>query len=153
MLAFVVFKILLPKIEGQGYNLSVYQKKEYLFDTNSEFFLYKILLELYGEKYHIFPQVNYSHLVEPKKSTWQEERKYRSSIDRKSADFVFCDKEKIIPRLVVELDGSVHSFKNKQTRDEFINELSKVVGLSILHLKTNNLDKEFIKKEIDQKLN
>src|SRR3989338_3108718 len=73
-------------------DLSPYQKKKYLFDTTSEFNLYKILLELYGDRYHIFPQINYSHVVDVKKIDWPEERRYRSRIDRKSADFVLCDK-------------------------------------------------------------
>lgn len=133
-------------------DLSVYIKKSYLFDTNSEFNLYKVLLELFGDKYYIFPQVNYSHLIEPRKSTFQEERKNRNRIDRKSADFVLCDKERIVPQLIIELDGSVHNFKSKQTRDEFIDELTKIVDLPILHIKTNNVDREFIKSEINKKL-
>lgn len=107
---------------------------------------------MFGEKYFIFPQVNYSHLIQPRKTTWEEERKYRSRIDRKSADFVICDKEKIVPLLIIELDGSVHNFKSKQARDEFIDELTKIVDLPIIHIKTNNVDKEFIKNEISKKL-
>ena len=129
-----------------------YEKKPYLFDANSEFNLYKILIELYGVKYYVFPQINYSHLIQPKKSNFQEERKFRSKIDRKSADFVFCDKEKIIPQLIIELDGYVHNFKSKQARDQFIDEITGIADLPILHIKTNNLDKEFIKNEIDIKL-
>ena len=94
-------------------DLSVFEKKPFLFDTTSEFNLYKVLLEMFGDRYHIFPQVNYSHLIQPRKTTWEEERRHRSRIDRKSADFVFCDKERIVPQLVIELDGSVHNFKSK----------------------------------------
>ena len=130
-----------------------YEKKPYLFDANSEFNLYKVLVESYGDKYYIFPQINYSHLIQPKKSSFEEERKYRSKIDRKSADFVFCDKEKVVPKLIIELDGYVHNFKNKQARDRFIDEITGIVDLPILHLKTNNLNKDFIKNEIDLKLN
>lgn len=129
-----------------------YEKKPYLFDANSEFNLYKLLVELYGDKYYVFPQINYSHLIQPKKSNWEEERRYRSRIDRKSADFVFCDKEKIIPKLVIELDGYVHNFKNKQARDQFIDDITGISDLPILHLKTNNLERDFIKSEIDKKL-
>ncbi len=129
-----------------------YEKKPYLFDANSEFNLYKILVELYGDKYYIFPQINYSHLIQPKKSNFQEERRYRSKIDRKSADFVFCEKDKIIPKLIIELDGYVHNFKSKQARDQFIDEITGIADLPILHLKTNNLNKDFVKNEIDIKL-
>lgn len=129
-----------------------YEKKPYLFDANSEFNLYKVLVELYGDKYYVFPQINYSHLIQPKKSTFQEERKYRSKIDRKSADFVFCDKEKIIPQLIIELDGYVHNFKSRRARDLFIDEITGIVNLPILHLKTKDLNRDFIKNEIDIKL-
>ncbi len=138
--------------EGKKINLSVYERKPFLFDAVSELNFYKILLELFGDKYHIFTQVNYSHLIRPKKSTWQEERKYRSSIDRKSADFVLCDKERVVPKLIIELDGSVHNFKSKQARDEFIDNLTYIVDLPLLHVKTGNLDREFIKSEINKKL-
>ncbi len=154
-LGVAVFVVQLINKKGKGINkpdLSVFERKPFLFDTNSEFNLYKILLEMFGDKYYIFPQVNYSHLIQPKKSNWGEERENRSRIDRKSADFVFCDKEKIIPKLIIELDGSVHSLKSKQARDAFIDELTKIVDLPILHIKINNLDKEFIRKEIEEKL-
>ncbi len=147
----VIFQLFSKKEEGEP-DLSVYERKPFLFDTVSEFNLYKILLELYGDAYHIFPQVNYSHLIQPKKSTWEEERRHRSRIDRKSADFVFCDKERVVPKLIIELDGSVHNFKSKQARDAFINDLTKLVDLPILHIKTGSFDKEFIRDEINKKL-
>lgn len=157
LLAFVavvgvaIFQVYFHK-EDEEPDLSVYERKPFLFDTVSEFNLYKILLELYGDTYRIFPQVNYSHLIQPKKSTWEEERRHRSRIDRKSADFVFCDKEHVVPKLIIELNGSVHNFKSKQARDAFINDLTKLVDLPILHLKTSNLDKGFIRAEINKKL-
>lgn len=129
-----------------------YEKKQYLFDANSEFILYKVLFELFGDKYFIFPQINYNHLIQPKKSNWKDERRYRSRIDRKSADFVFCDKERIVPQLIIELDGSVHNFKSKQSRDQFIDELTGIIDLPILHIKTSNVDRDFIKSEISKKL-
>lgn len=133
-------------------DLSVYERKPYLFDTNSEFNLYKVLVELYGDKYYIFPQINYSHIIRPRKTTWEDERKYRSRIDRKSADFIFCDMERVVPKLIIELDGGVHNFRSKRARDEFINELTRIVDLPILHLKTDNLNKEYIRGEISRKL-
>ena len=147
----IIVEIFLKRSKNKP-DLSVYERKPYLFDTTSEFNLYKILLELFGDKYYIFPQVNYSHLIQPKKTKWEEERKYRSRIDRKSADFVFCDKGRIIPKLIIELDGYAHKFKSKEARDEFIDELTKIVDLPILHLKTGDFDREFIKIEIIKKL-
>jgi len=150
----VVFlaKQLSEKKEEEKRGLSVYKRKNFLFDTVTEFNLYKILLELFGDRYHIFAQVNYSHLVEVKPMPFTEQRKYRSSIDRKSADFVLCDKERVVPQLIIELDGGVHSFKSKKARDKFIDDLTKIVDLPILHIQIKNLEREFIKNEINNKL-
>ncbi len=146
-----LYKVLTTKNDEKP-DLSVYERKPFLFDTVSEFSLYKLLLELFGDKYHIFTQVNYSHLIQPRKSTWEEERRHRSRIDRKSADFVLCDKERVVPKLIIELDGSAHNFKSKQARDEFIDEITKIVDLPILHLKVNGFDRDFLKNEINKKL-
>jgi hypothetical protein len=124
-----IVQLINKKKETEEKDLSVYERKQYLFDANSEFNLFKVLVELFGDKYYIFPQINYSHLIQPRKTTWEEERKYRSRIDRKSADFVFCDKERIVPKLIIELDGSAHNLKSKQARDEFIDELTKIEDL------------------------
>lgn len=147
----VLFKSL-TKVGRKERDLSVYKRKSFLFDTVSEFNLYKTLLELFGDTYYIFVQVNYSHLIEVKPMSYAEQRKYRSSIDRKSADFVLCDKDRVVPQLIIELDGSVHNFKSKQARDEFINNLTNIVDLPILHIKTNNMNKEFIRNEVNNKL-
>ncbi len=151
-IAYWVITQYLNKKKVEDKKESPYEKKPYLFDANSEFNLYKLLVELYGDRYYIFPQINYSHLIQPKKSNWEEERKHRSKIDRKSADFVFCDKEKVIPQLIIELDGYVHNFKSKQARDQFIDEITGIAGLPILHIKTSNTEREFIKSEINKKL-
>lgn len=133
-------------------DLSVFERKPYLFDVISELNLYKLLVELFGDKYYIFPQINYAHLIQPRKSSWAEERKARSRIDRKSADFVLCDKDRGVPQLIIELDGSVHETKKKHARDEFINELTNIVDLPILHLKTGSITREFVLSEVQQKL-
>lgn len=148
----IVAFLLLDKLDRK-INLSVYEKKPFLFDSHSELVLYKTLVELFNEQYLIFPQINYNHLIQPKKTTWQKARIYRSRIDRKSADFVLCDKERVIPLLVIELDGPHHNNKDKKKRDEFIDQITEVINLPILHLKIDNLDKEFIKEEIVKKIN
>lgn len=133
-------------------DLSVFERKSYLFDAVSELNLYKLLVELFGDTYYIFPQINYAHLIQPRKSSWTEERKARSRIDRKSADFVLCDKDRGVPQLIIELDGSVHETKKKHTRDEFIDELAKIVDLPVLHLKTGDIQREFVRDEVQRML-
>jgi very-short-patch-repair endonuclease len=97
--------------------------------------------------------VNYSHLIEPVKGDWKEERANRSRIDRKSADFVLCDKERVVPLLVIELDGYVHGFAKKQRRDEFIDGITKVAGLPVLHLRVGENTREDVQRAIENNLN
>ena len=53
---------------------------------------------------------------------------------------------------IIELDGPTHNYKSRRERDEFIDDLAKIINLPILHLKTNNLNKELVRREINQKL-
>jgi len=129
-----------------------YKRRNYLFDSAAEFNFYKILLELFGDQYYIFPQVGYSHLVEPNKLSKWEYKRHRSKIDKKSADFVFCDKVRMVPQLVLELDGVTHGWENRKERDFFIDELMKDVGLLILHIQAGTTDKLIIKNSILNKL-
>lgn len=149
--AVAVIEFIRGKSKGKP-DVSLYEKKLYLFDVMTELALFRTLLELYGDKYHVFPQINYSHLIKPKKTTFELERKYRSSIDRKSADFVLCDKESVVPVLVIELDGYVHNFKDRKSRDQFIDSVASVSGLPLVHIKTTQMDKESVKQQIDIKL-
>lgn len=116
-----------------------YKKRQYIFDNYSEFKFYKLLLKLFGDKYYIFPQVNYSHLI--------EENDYRdwgarSKIDKKSADFVFCDKEHVVPRLVIELDGTSHNNIKRQRRDVFIDNVMNKLNFEIIHISTKDSENE-----------
>lgn len=149
----LIFPLLKKKLDGKEEKPALsnyFNRRKFLFDVASELNFYKILMELYGNNYRIFAQVQYSHLVEPKKSlSFVESRKYRNMIDRKSADFVICDKDTIAPILVIELDGSVHSQAKVRINDEFKNEITKVVDLPLLRINSENIDKEYIKNKID----
>ncbi len=135
-------------------DLSVYVKKPFIFDNKTEFELFKILVDLFGGRYYIFPQVGYSHILEVRKGLPERVRfGYWNSINRKSADFVLCDKEQVAPQLVIELDGSSHQLPKRMERDDFINELMKVAALPILHLKTDNFDRVYVKGEVEKALN
>jgi very-short-patch-repair endonuclease len=135
-------------------DMTVYEKRPFLFDTKSELDLYNTLLELFGDKFYIFPQVAYSHVIKIKKGVPEKERFIAwNRINRKSADFVLCDKVQIVPQLVIELDGSSHELPHRIERDGFVNEMMTVTGLPILHIKTEKMDKEFVRAEVNRALN
>lgn len=121
-------------------------------DSNAEFGLFKILVELYGDKYYIFPQVHYSHLIEASKSDWKEFRRLMSRIDRKSADFVLCAKDDVSPQLIIELDGPTHARASRRERDEFIDAALNGSGLPLLHVPVGPYTNESIKKAVNEML-
>lgn len=137
---------------GRGSVASGYRRKEYLFDSNSEFRLYHLLMKLYANQFHIFAQVNYNHLLEPKSRGFVASRAGRSRIDRKSADFVLCELDSVVPLLVIELDGSAHSISKKRERDTFIDKICTEAGLPILHLEVGAFDEATLKALVDAKI-
>lgn len=150
ILVVVVILIAIFFLKERRDNLSNYIKRQFLFDTKSEFELFKLLVELFGDKYYVFPQVHYNHIIEARKGLeFSERMHYWNKINRKSADFVLCEKVQVTAQLVIELDGSSHEWEKRKERDVFINELMSVIGLKILHLKTSDLNKEFIKNQVE----
>lgn len=124
-------------------------KKQFVFDVMSELTLYRLLVETFSDKYYVFPQISYGRLIEVKKEadSWN-----RNRFDKKIADFVLCDKENAIAKLVIELDGPSHQLKKRIERDEKVDKMMLEIGLPILHLKTANFDKEYLKQEVTRKL-
>ncbi len=147
-----IFLLALFSRKGEQ-DLSNYVRKPYLFDSKAEFELFKILVELYGDTYYIFPQVHYIHLIQPRKDLPYNERfGYRSRIGKKSADFVLCEKNGVTAQLIIELDGPTHDLPDRQKRDEFINEITKVAGMKIVHLKVRDMNRDFVRSEVDNAL-
>ena len=134
---------------GGGYGPSPFKRRRFLMDSNAEYGLFKVLVELYGDKYYIFPQVHYSHLLETSKADWREFRRLMSRIDRKSADFVLCNKDDVSPQLIIELDGPTHAHPRTKDRDEFIDAALNGTGLPILHIPVGPYTPESIKKAVD----
>lgn len=151
-LAIVGFFIDAAREGVAGRGESGYKRKKYLFDANSEFELYKMLVRLYANQYRIFAQVNYNHLLESNSRGFVASRAERSRIDRKSADFVLCEYDSVVPLLVIELDGSVHGTAKKHERDVFIDTVCAEVGLPILHLEVGTFDESSLKALVDAKI-
>jgi len=113
-----------------------YFKKEYLL-TPTERKFFNILEQIISGKFYIFPQIHLDSLLEVKKD---EENKmgYRNRINRKSVDFVICDKEYLKPLLAIELDDSSHYRWDRQERDQFVNQALNSVGLKTLRIRVSS---------------
>ena len=95
------------------------------------------------------PQIGYERLIKVKAG---EDRYFRNFFDKKRADFVLCDIERGVAKLVIELDGPSHGSQQKIDRDEKVDQMMEAIKLPILHLTTNNFDKEYLRQEVNKKI-
>jgi ssDNA-binding Zn-finger/Zn-ribbon topoisomerase 1 len=61
-----------------------------------------------------------------------ENQSYRNKIDRKHVDFLLCDPATMKPRCGIELDDSSHARRDRQDRDEFVDQVFDVAELPLL---------------------
>ena len=128
-------------------NLYQYSKKQYLLRKDETDFL-KLLEQILSNRYYIFPQVHISSIVEHK-IKGQSFKGALSHIDRKSIDYLVCDKQYISPILGIELDGSSHDREDKIERDIEVERIFKDINFPLLRINSkdrNNI--ELIKREL-----
>ncbi len=115
-----------------------YQRKQF-FMTKAEHECYKALVQAVGNDYFIFAQVHLSTIID-EKIVGQDWRAARAHINRKSVDFVLCDKEFISPKLAIELDDWSHAREDRVERDKEVERLLAEAGLPLLRVThTDNL--------------
>lgn len=121
-----------------------YQKRNLL--TKNELAFYKTLVPIATQKGLIlFTKIRLADLIEPLKgsSNWQGSF---SKISQKHVDFILCDKDKINPVLVIELDDKSHDRADRQQRDAFVDQVLQSVGIPILHTRNSEKLEEDIMK-------
>lgn len=121
--------------ETKSHNTSQYSyaKKRFLL-TRAEHEFFDTLVRAVGGEYYIFPQITLGQLVDSR-VVGQSWRGAFSHINRKSVDFVLCDKAYISPILVIELDDSSHDFPERQIRDQEVERILASVELPLLRLR------------------
>lgn len=117
-----------------------YQAKYLL--TKNEWYAHKKLKQLADTKGLIIcPKVRLLDIIEPRKG----EKDYKSlfyKIQAKHVDFLICDQAMHI-KGIVELDDSSHDQKDRQERDQFVDEILTSVGYKVIHTRSitdNTLD-------------
>jgi len=133
------------KYDGQ--DLLPYHKKYYLFSIAEKRF-YDILKSFLKDEYLVFGKVRVADLLYyPKR-----QRDWLSRFNRikaKHVDFVICDKNKICPLIVIELDDLSHNRYDRKERDNFIDKIFGEAKLPILHIKNPyDYDLPSLQKEI-----
>lgn len=76
-----------------------------------------------------------------------------SHINRKSVDFVLCDKSYISPKLAIELDDKSHQQEDRKTRDQELERILAEAGIPLLRLENHgSFDSAAIQKQIQEKI-
>ena len=102
--------------------------------TNHELGFYKMLAEVTGDRYYLFPQVHLSALLDHKVKgqNWDPAFKH---INGKSVDYVLCDKTTLSPVYAIELDDTSHDSSIRQTRDTEVERMFQVAGLPLIRFR------------------
>lgn len=109
---------------------SYYGKKYILSRAETEF--YDVLKEVVGKKNIIFCKVRMEDLVGAKDNRYKEIN--RNRIKSRHADFAIFNKETLMIRLVVELDGESHNNGNAKEIDRFKDEVYGNAGIKIARI-------------------
>ncbi len=152
---FVILAILSSLLKGKlrrsSINNYAYQKKEYLL-TKPEHEFFQTLETIIGNQYYIFPQIHLSSLLKHnlKGQNWKGAL---SHIDRKSVDYVICDKTYLSPLLIIELDDKTHDRNDRRDRDEAVEQILQNSHLPLVRVPNTDINKiEEIKEKIYQVL-
>ena len=109
-----------------------YNRKNF-FLTRAEHECYDALVEAVGAEYRIFAQVHLPTLVDHT-VRGQDWRAALAHINRKSVDFVLCDKAYLSPKLAIELDDKSHERLDRQERDREVERILREANVPLLRL-------------------
>ena len=104
--------------------------------TPAEHECFKALTAAVGEEFQIFAQVHLATIVDHK-IPGQDWRAALSHIDRKSVDFVLCDKNSLATKLAIELDDRTHEQSDRVERDGIVEGILEQAGVPLLRLGNN----------------
>lgn len=103
--------------DSSPYKLDVDAKP--ILTANEREFFYRLVGAL--PQYHIFPQVSFSAILKPGKSTSGKERYSNlGRFNQKTADFVVCAPQTLEVLAVIELDDSTHNADKDRKRDQIL---------------------------------
>lgn len=128
-----------------------YKRKNYLMTRAERDFL-NTLLSVVEQDYYVFAQVHLPTLLlhQIKGQSWQGAL---SHIDRKSVDFVICDRQYMSPKLAIELDDKTHLRPDRQLRDREVEQIFQLAGLPLLRIQNHGqFDPNILRQQLDQYL-
>lgn len=113
-----------------------YSRKDFLI-TRAEHECFDAIVSAVGENYYVFPQLHLSTIINHRVrgQMWYGALAH---INRKSVDFVLCDKKYLSPKLAIELDDSTHERADRVERDREVERILKDAGLPLLRLQNHS---------------
>lgn len=146
---FALLSVVSSLIKKRNKNSKTYQytKKKYLLSkTESDFF--KTLENILNNQYYIFPQIHLSSLLD-EKVVGQNWKGALSHIQRKSVDYVICDKVYLSPLLAIEFDDSSHQKSDSVKRDTEVERILEEAGIPLLRIPYSDMNnRELIRQEL-----
>jgi very-short-patch-repair endonuclease len=97
--------------------------------TASEAAFYSALLLAAGRRYVVFAKVRLADLCQDL-DRWADIRAF-NKVSSKHVDFVLCDATTFQPVLVVELDDRSHLRADRRSRDAFVDDIFRTMGLGV----------------------
>lgn len=132
LVALAALRVVIEKEDHAERTRYRYTRKQY-FLTRAEHEFYDVLLAAVGDTYHIFAQVHLSTVLSSHRNG-KNNRAALAHINRKSVDFVLCDKNYISPKLAIELDDKSHERPDRQLRDKEVERILADAGLPLLRI-------------------
>jgi hypothetical protein len=103
------------------------------FLSPAESAFYRVLQSAVSSRYSIFPKVRLLDLCDV--TDRRANQAAMNRIDRKHVDFLLCDPVTFRPIKAIELDDSTHDRRRRSDRDEFVDQIFEVIGLSLVHIR------------------
>ena len=99
--------------------------------TKSENDFFRMLNNVAGDRYFIFPQAHLSAILDERVKGQNWKAAFRH-INGKSVDYVLCDRQTLKPVYAVELDDYTHTYKHRQERDSEVERIFQSAGIPLV---------------------
>ncbi|MCB1232356.1 MAG: DUF2726 domain-containing protein [Verrucomicrobiae bacterium] len=124
---------LAPFLGGKGEAAVVYPYgKRDAFLSPAEVSFFHVVKSILPPDYHLVTKVRLLDLFFVRQP--HQNQAARNRIDRKHVDFVICDAKTMDPVMAIELDDQTHRRKDRQERDQFVDEVFRVAGIPLIHI-------------------
>ncbi len=84
---------------------------------------YRVLHDMFGRSYEIFPQIHLSALFDYPDGMHGSRNRQLDLINKWSVDYLICDSKSLQPIVAIELDDYTHDFPERRWRDREVERI------------------------------